>query len=48
MFTKRIFGVGYVLAGLLPWYFVFQYTADRIVRSTRKDPSAPYDRKRGY
>ena len=49
MLTKRIFGLGYVAAGLLPWYFAYGYTADAVARSHRKDPSdMSYNRKRGW
>lgn len=49
MFTKRIFGLGYVMAGLLPWYLAFEYTADRFVMNQRKNPNdTVYNRKRGY
>ncbi|KAI3640850.1 hypothetical protein MIR68_001728 [Amoeboaphelidium protococcarum] len=49
MLTKRIWGIGYVAAGLLPWYLAYQYTADRYVMNQRKDPNdTSYNRKRGY
>lgn len=47
-FTKKIFGLGFAVAGLLPWYFIYQYTADYVVKSARKNPDAPYDRNKGY
>ena len=46
--TKRAKGLGYTVAGLLPWYLLFQYTADTIVRNTRKNPNDGYVRTRGY
>jgi hypothetical protein len=49
MLTKRVFGLGWVLAGLVPWYVAYQYTANAAAQSARKDPTdTSYNRKRGY
>jgi hypothetical protein len=41
--------MGWVMAGLLPWYFAYELTCDEIIKSQRKNPNDPnYSRKRGY
>lgn len=47
MLTKRILGLGYVAAGLLPWYLAYQYTADLFAKNHRKNPEG-FSRAKGY